>query len=623
VTVAPTLPRKLPFGFFPGSSTTPEVPGKWPCALNGRPLMIDDGNNSVYQWMHQGIEQIRTQADSSTAPSEASLNPAGLWRRAQESWHRGAGQAFRDRTNADEFRFSASKGVNVWETYELSLLPATDQKLSGASTNYRLAVAGTRLYVADGSSLKYTTDVTVDSPTWNTVTGYSGASILDLCSDGYTVYFTDGANVWTTNTGIGAASSTNTLDATHVGFVKGRLMASKDNKLWNITTVGTDPVASPIFTHFNADFEFVGFAQGQSAIYTAGYSGDKSQVYKITVKNDGTGLDAPSEAGEIPDGEVVTSIGDYLGFIIIGTTDGFRFCEPDSSGNLTIGPLVDLGASVLCFEGQKRFVWFGWTGYDVSSTGLGRMDLTQFTADVVTGGRAPAYASDLMATTTGAVLSAATFQDLRVFTVSGHGVYAETTTYVSSGTVTSGQIGFGLPDEKVAIELAVLTEPLLGSYSASLTVDSGTPVTVGTASTATTTSSEFPLTYSVGRLFEVTVTLMSGNSNTQTPVVSRWTLKASPGANDGPAEILVIPFLLYHMIDVPWGEPVPCDVKEERDRIKRLRETRVVVPFQDVDTTYQVIVENYEWHPSSLAYSSHGGYATENGTLVTQLKRLN
>lgn len=619
---APTLPRVLPFDFGIESSVALDVPGKYPVALNGRPLMIDDKAGAG--WAHEGIQQIRTQADSSTSPSEASLNPQGLWRRAQESWHRGAGQSYRDKKSADDNRFLASKGVDPWTPFQLSLLNDVDQKRTSANTNIRLAVAGARLYMTDGAALYYTTDVTVDSPTWTAVTSFA-VSGVDLCSDGFTVYITDGSNIYTTNTGTGAASSTNTLDATHIGFVKGRLMASKDNKLWNITTVGTDPVASPLFTHFNADFEFVGFAQGHSAIYTAGFSGDKSQIYKIPIKDDGTGLDAPSECGEIPDGEIVTSVGDYLGNVLIGTTKGVRFAEPDGAGNLTIGPLVATGAAVYDFEGQTRFIWFGWSNYDGSSTGLGRMDLTQFTEDVITGGREPAYATDLMATTQGAVLSVVTFQNLRVFTVSGHGVYAEDPAHlVASGAVTSGAIGFGLPDSKTSVEIAVSSRPLAGSYAVGISYDRGVVMAVGTETQANTTQAAFPTLYTDAETFDITLTLTRDATPTTGPTITRWTLKASPGANDGPAEYLMVPFLLHQVIKLPMGGEVYFDVKRERDLIKTLRESRQVVPFQEVDQTYSVIVENYQWNPVGLRYDTQtGAYRTPDGTLLAQLKRIN
>lgn len=619
VVTLPVLPLSTPFGFYAGLSVSSDVPGKYPCALNGRPLMIDDGVQA--QWSHQGIQQIRQQADSSTSPSEASLNPAGLWRRAQESWHRGAGQTYRDKTDADPFRYSASKGIDPWTPYELSLLPDSDQKLSTAATNLYLMPAGARCYASDGTAVKYTTDITVDSPSWSTVTGTSGQAVTALASDGFNVYIGSGTSgIYKTDTSTGAAASfvTGTVSGP-VAYVKGRLMAANANSIYNIVASGALP--TPLLTQNNSAFTWVGFAEGTASIYAAGYAGDKSLVYRVAVKADGSALDAPVVAGELPDGEIVASIGGYLGFVFLGTSRGVRFCEPDGQGNLTIGPLIEVGDPVLCFEGQQSFVWFGWTAYDGSSTGLGRMDLRQFTEDIVTGGRKPAYASDLMVTGQAAVQSVVTFNDLRVFTVSGSGVWAEDTDLVTSGTISSGQIGFGLPDPKTAISLNVQTQPLDGSFSATLTTDSGSPVTVGTQTIANENSTDFPLDNTSGELFEITFTITRDAVTTVGPVLTRWTVKVAPGANDGPAEYLMIPFLLHRTIRLGTNETVYFDVNFERNTIKSLRESRRVVTFQDCDKSYLVIVENYEWTPVGLRYDvATGSYRTPDGTMLTQLK---
>src|SRR5690606_22764098 len=101
-------------------------------------------------------------------------------------------------------------------------------------------------------------------------------------------------------------------------------------------------------------------------------------IYKITITKEGTGLDAPIVAGELPDGEVIASIGSYLGFILLGTSKGARFCTVNSAGDLTIGSLIPTSNPVQCFEGQGEFIWFGWTGYDGTHGGLGRMSLRNF-----------------------------------------------------------------------------------------------------------------------------------------------------------------------------------------------------------------------------------------------------
>jgi hypothetical protein len=576
--------------------------------------MIDDQGDT---WVHQGIESLRTQADQAPTPSERSLNPQGLWRRAQDSWHHGAGQTFRDREGADQYRYRSSKGIDPWTFYEISLLPDTDQKLTSANTNLFLAVAGSRIYVADGTALKYTTDITPGTPTWTTVTGTSGAAITGLASDGFTVYIADGASIYTTDSGASSASSYNTLNSEVIGFVKGRIMVATDNIVYNVTS-GSAPAA--LWTHPNTAFVFVGFAEGQNALYMAGWAGDKSLIYKTSIEADGTALDIPTVAGRLPDGEVIHGIGGYLGFILLGTDRGVRFCQPDGDGNLQIGPLIETGSAVRCFEGQHRYVWFGWDDYDSTSTGLGRMDLTAFPETVDTGARVPAYASDLMATTTGAVLSAATFQDIRVFTVSGVGVFAETTTRVASGTIESGLIGFGLPDPKIAISLDIRTEELVGSYSAAIDVDGGGYSTTGTQTDTDSTVAVFPVQRAVGERFELRLTLT--RDVTLGPVITRWTLKATPGANDGANEYMVTPFLLHDTLRLPSGQEVHCDVKFERDAIKALRQSRQAVTYQENDQSFVVQVENFQWHPVGLRWDPEGMFRVPDGTLIVQMKRL-
>lgn len=281
---APALPLALPFDWGIESAVSGLVPGKYPCALDGHPLMIDDGQGSG--WTHQGIQQIRTQADSSKSPSEQSLNPEGLWRRAQESWHHGAGQTYRDKTDGDEFRYDTSKGVDPWTPYRLSLLPGADSILTSASTNLKGEPAGSRFYANDGTALKYTTDLA----NWTTVTGTSGQSLTGLASDGFNVYAGSGtAGIYKTDTGTGAAASfvTGTVSGP-VAYVKGRLMCANGPSIYNITAAGALPTA--LFTQNNSAFSWVGFAEGVANIYAAGYAGDKSLIYRIAVKADASSL---------------------------------------------------------------------------------------------------------------------------------------------------------------------------------------------------------------------------------------------------------------------------------------------------------------------------------------------
>ena len=322
-----------PYTYYEGTGSSSAVPGSWPVALAGRTYMVDTNPRSVqWQWEHQSIALLKPQQDSGTQPGEVSLNPEGLWRRAQESFHHGAGQVWRDKPEADPYRFRSSKGVDPWTPYELSLLHDTESIHTSTDSNLYLQPAGSRLYYSSGNTLSYTTDLAA----WNTVSA-SGQPITGLASDGYNIYVASGtAGILKTDTTIGNATGwvTGNVRGT-IGYCNGRLMASDNHVLYNITAAGALP--TPLDTHDNSDFRYVGFASGQVAIYTAGYSGDKSIIYKIPIKEDGTGLDPPIPAGELPDGEIITSIGSYLGFIVLGTTLGVRFCQSDTSGALNIG----------------------------------------------------------------------------------------------------------------------------------------------------------------------------------------------------------------------------------------------------------------------------------------------
>ncbi len=146
---------------FTGSSTSELVPDVFPVAINGRPYLLDlltaTGQSN---FSRVSLPLLRTQADSSGTPGEQSVSPENFWRRAQDSWHLGAGQSYTDRDEASPFRYSSSKGVNPWTKYQLSLLNGTTESLSSASTNLKLAIAGGKLFVIDGDDTKYSSNGT-------------------------------------------------------------------------------------------------------------------------------------------------------------------------------------------------------------------------------------------------------------------------------------------------------------------------------------------------------------------------------------------------------------------------------------------------------------------------------
>jgi hypothetical protein len=284
--------------------------------------------------------------------------------------------------------------------------------------------------------------------------------------------------------------------------------------------------------------------------------------------------------------------------------------QSDTDGNLTIGELIRTTAPIYCMEGQERFVWFGWSNYDTTSTGLGRVDLSQ-----LVGALAPAYASDLMATTQGAVQAVVTFGTLRVFTVSGKGVYAESSTNVASGTVESGHFTYGLIDRKTGLLVTLQTEPLAGSITVYLRTNHGSYVAVGSVTTADETLHDISTNEQVADSFELKVELTRG-SGAVGPVLSRTTFHAYPAPTRG--EVWVVPLLLHDDYDVD-GATVHCDPKVELDLIRDLvNPASQLVLFQLAGSVYRVFVEEFQFFPHHLTRDRNAW----NGTCVVRLKSV-
>lgn len=606
--MALSAPFITPF-YEGGVASSSEVPGLFPVGLAGHSYLVDLLSN---QFRRRTIPLIRQQADSRDSPGEHSINPEDLWRRAPEDWSHGAGQVYFDRPDSDPSRFRTSKGIDVWSRWQASLLPATGQKVSSANTNLYLASAGARLYATDGTAVSYTTDITGASPTFTAVTSTPGVAATSITSDGFNVWTSHTASgIYSTNTGTGAAASYTSGTVTLVRYVKGRLMAAAANSVYNIIVGGGAVLPTALLTHANTGFTWVDMAEGRTHIYMAGFAGDKSLVYSTTIKPDGTALDVPAVAGELPDGEIVRAIQGYLGYILIGSDKGLRFAAPDSSGKLTLGALIPTTSAVGCFEPQDRFAWYALTNYDATSTGLGRIDLSVFTQPLT-----PAYASDLMATGQGAVQSVATFQSIRVFGVSGLGIYAETTDKVASGTIDSGLITYGIPDQKMGVFLDLRHTPLAGTVAISIAADGGAFESVGSSTIASSSGTSVTAGQQLGQVFEIRLTLTrSGSATTTGPTVTRATLRSYPIPTRG--EVLQVPLVLHESLAVN-GQVRPLDLRSEFGFIKGLLDNQTLVSFQFGEEALSVFVEDYEWQPSSQ--TQDGSFW--NGLLVVRLKSV-
>lgn len=607
-----TLPTDITTTFdHPFSSATylsgsPSTPSFYPIALAGRGFLLDTASQTHH---HQSIPVLKPQQDTNNQVSESSINPESLWRRSQTSWHKGAGQTYLDKPESDSAKFRSSLGIDALTVPgEITLLPNVDFHVSIPSANVFIASAGEFLYIAYGSSLVYYQDLS-NTPTFVPINAGEGIyDIQSITSDGYQIYVADSINgIHTTVRGSATGNHYNALQANILSYVSGRLMAASGASIYNITSAD---VPDPLFTHPNRDFIWVDFTEGEGEpIYAAGYSGDKSLIYKVTIESDGTSLAAPVVVARLPDGEIVTAIQSYLGFLCIGTTTGLRFAEiQQSSGNLTLGAIIEIGHPVRAFEGQGRFIWFGWSNFDYAHTGLGKLDLSTISTKF-----APAYCSDLMAPYQGEVMAITTWKGKTVFSVAGLGLFSTADEKVSSGWLRSGLISYNTPEDKVAVFLDVRYREFSGSHTISLARSDEEFTAVG-YNTPLISQSQFEVNGFRAELLEIQNTLHRDNlDSTKAPVLTRHTLECEVTANT--REYIFLPLLLSEHI-VVRGQELTRDVADDLAFIKSLRRDRYIFPAQEGSVTYQCVLDDYNFAPTHLNSDS----TAYQGTCVVKLK---
>lgn len=600
--------------FYQGGALSTLVPDVFTVSINGRPYEIDLDQPFYRQYRRQKAPLIRTQADASKLPGEQTLDPNGLWRRSFEDWSLGAGQRYLDRETSTNNGFWQSKGIDcLTAKWQISLLPDTSNQKSSANTNLAVLVCNGRVYVADGQTLSYTTSLT-GTVTWTAVTGMPAATISSICTDGYTVYAACGASGIYSTASSGSTASQYVTSAVGtsavIGYVNGRLMLGNnggDGKLYNITGSGALPTA--LLAPNGTNISWVGFANGNNFLYAAVNVGGVGLIYGTTTNSDGTSLTAPSVQAQLPAGETVASVFGYLGQLVVGTSLGVRYAQTITTG-INLGALItgtttnSYGptSSVQCLYGYGRWVWFGWTNYDGTSTGVGKVDLENF----VVSGVLPAFASDRMATVQGAVTSVAVFGGTVVFCVSGQGVYVDSANRVSSGTVTSGYILYDLADPKITSLLDVQTVgPLVyGSYSAAISTDAGAYTSVLTHTPGQPEPVSVSLPGNSGQRFEVQLTLNRDSTTTsQGPVVTRWTMRVYPAPHRPITWQLPLVFN-ERIIDNSMSSE-GFDPFVELQALEAMADSGKPVTFQESNVSYQVYVQDVEFIPNELTSDKH------------------
>ena len=577
---------------------------------------------------HRSIQAQRESVDLTNIPGEGTVNTEGLWRRSAWDWHLGAGQPYFDRKGSSDERFSTSKGINPWNQWQLSLLSDT-QKLVTCTGNAQVLQAGANVYVLDlaAQTLSYSSNLT----SWSTVTFTSPPhtpALTMMATNGYDIWISDNANatgtgIWHTTTGASTATSyVTTASCDGVWWCMDRLMCSTGTTVWNFvgtagSAMGSATTANPnyLWTSPVGDWKWTAMCSGSSQIYMTGYSAGGTgnpAVYRTTINSTGTALITPVVSLPLEGGERGYSLYGYLNFVFVGTNLGLRMCRTLSlydptgaQGDLEAGPLIPglfppgpVTSPVQCFTGNNRFLYFGWTNYDASSTGLGRCDLSSFIDS-----QAPAFTSDLMVTGQGNVTSLdwCTLNSKPIFVVSGKGVYTSTNTPVTSGNIISGYIGYGIADDKILWAGDIGTvQPQEGSVTMSVSSDAtgNTFAYVGTQNDSddggAVNQSVFPIPQIRGEQFQVQLTLNKDTVTNVSPIVHRWMLKALPAITAGTTISVV---LLLYGTDDNRGADVYQNAYAELEYLENLRTTQTAVEYLEGPYSATVVVDEIDWLP--------------------------
>jgi hypothetical protein len=369
-------------------------------AIGGMPFIYAISDQNPY--IRQTAPFRKDQFDNQTEPGEQSLT--GWWLRSQSSFHEGTGITFYDPAllpGDSTYRFADSKGVNVWEIGQATLLRSSTQghNITGPiETNGRAFQQLRSIKWNNTNGVLLHDEYDVDKiDTAGTVTHFidynagTDDKVYAICDDGTTAF-------WVTNdTGpsgklevnkkalTATSSTTATVMFTAVGinvdnaameYVKERIIMCVNNSVYEFSS-NASSLPSAVYTHGDTDHIFTSITASGAAIYISGYSGVQSNIYKFTLNTNGTmpTLNQAVTAAEMPAGEIVHKIYYYLGRMMIGTNKGIRVANVDADGSLTYGPLV-VETSQPCYDfaARDRYVWCA-TGVD-GAPGVIRMDLS-------------------------------------------------------------------------------------------------------------------------------------------------------------------------------------------------------------------------------------------------------
>lgn len=330
--------------------------------IDDLPFIVKVSNQDPYR--RETAPYKKDQFDNSPEPGEQSLT--GWWLRSQTSWHNGGGITFYEPGTDYQHvshRFADSRGVDVWNIGEATLLPEVIDVYTGDNLINAASGSDGSDVLVSGDSVGALKKISFSGDSEATATAYTIASHTSFPFKSVT---TDGSKYYAACTtcvhsGLISANSdvisykhsTTATNDVFIKYVKGYVLLGTKNvltNLWNVDAATTThasgsaniPTTGYNKQHINPNWKWNDATAGTSAIYVSGNGGNNGEVWQILFDETANSIDMPGATMvlSLPDGETINAIHCYLGVLALGTSKGLRICPINVNGQVVLGPLL-------------------------------------------------------------------------------------------------------------------------------------------------------------------------------------------------------------------------------------------------------------------------------------------
>lgn len=593
-------------------------------ALGGLPFVKAPSDEHPYA--RETAEFRKQQIDQSQTVGDQSLT--GYWTRGQSSFHRGAGIKYYEILEGDTIpnRFTDSLNVDVWTPGVVTLKKSLNTISVASSVDcvqytHALAVGVVSLSASGGLIHASAAGVSTALAT------STAAAATSITTDGVNTYCTSGNRIERLTPA--GSPTTFALLWTHatagrtwsnVWWAKDRLWAVDNTGVWfTLSAVGGTTAVGDILWTSLKDGAGWSLAESQGGVFVARGNSVFLSTLDLSTPTPTLGVPAVvvSEAAQ----ETISTIGSYLGYLIVCSDSGVRVGRI-SGTQVLLGPLVQKGDLSGCRHLGFRDSLVAFTGFggDAPATAVSMWEanLVEQVEDL-----RPAYArireySSAVALRHGSLVLA----DGRVVVFSNTGILVEDpAVFAANGFVKTGLHRFGTLELKEFRTLTVRATGGVGTVAVTRFDPQGAGLSLVSLTADNLSVNDIPLrmpapTDAVGLLF----TLAPSAALTAAPVLTGYQLRALPAPKR--QRLIQVPLLCFDVEHVGnrefghqgWGW-------ERLNALEALEEMSTVLTWQDfsIGETVSVSVEKIQYQNRTPSVGSDTGFG---GYVVATLRKV-